>query len=299
MTPCHLCTVSKMVLYENSMSEDIEVPSTRPLLRYHGGKWMLAPWIISHFPDHRIYVEPFGGAGSVLIQKPRCYAEVYNDLDREIVNLFTVVRTRGSELVPLLELTPWSNQEYRAAFELSTDPLEQARRTVIRSFMGFGSNSLCRDVKSGFRSNANRSGTIPAMDWRNYPSQLVRIIERLRGVVIENRDAAEVMLCHDTPKTLHYCDPPYVHSTRSTAMHGNHGYSHEMTDEDHRRFAECASSLQGSVIISGYHSPLYDELFNGWKLVERASMADGARPRVEVLWFSPNCPILKQSDFAL
>ena len=264
----------------------VAVTPDRPLLRYHGGKWILGDWIVSHFPEHRIYVEPFGGAGSVLIQKSRCYAEVYNDLDSEIVNLFTVVRDRGLELVPLLELTPWSREDYRLSFERCNDPVEMARRTIVRSFMGFGSNSLCRDVRSGFRSNANRSGTIPAADWRNYPESLVAIIERLRGVVIENRDACEVMLCHDTPKTLHYCDPPYVHSTRSTTMHGNRGYLHEMDDADHRRFVECVKALEGSVIVSGYHSPLYDELFYGWERVERAALADGARERTEVLWMN-------------
>src|SRR5947207_30368 len=129
----------------------------RPMLRYHGGKWMLAPWIISHFPNHRVYVEPFGGAASVLLQKSRCYAEVYNDLDSEIVNLFTIVRERGPELASALELTPFARDEYKHSFEIHPDPLEQARRTVIRSYCGFGSNSLCRSVKSGFRSNSNRS----------------------------------------------------------------------------------------------------------------------------------------------
>lgn len=264
----------------------VETKPTRPILRYHGGKWILADWIISHFPEHRIYVEPFGGAASVLLQKPRCYAEVYNDLDGELVNLFRVVRDRGADLIPKLELTPFSRDEYRGSFEVSKDPLEQARRTVMRSFMGFGSNALCREIQSGFRSNANRSGTTPAHDWRNWPDALVGIIERLRGVVIENRDACELLTRHDSRETLHYCDPPYVHSTRSSAMHGAHGYSHEMTDDDHRRFTKIADSLMGMVIVSGYHGELYDELFASWHRVERPSLADGARPRTEVLWLN-------------
>lgn len=259
---------------------------SRPILRYHGGKWLMAPWIVSHFPSHRIYVEPYGGAASCLLQKIRSYAEVYNDLDGEVVNLFTVVRDQGSDLVERLKLTPFSRYEYRLSFEVSEDPLEQARRTVIRSFMGFGSNSLCREIQSGFRSNANRSGTTPAHDWKNYPDALSWIVERLRGVVIENRDALEIMLRHDSPSTLHYCDPPYVHDTRSARMHGHHGYNHEMTDDDHRRMAEVLHELRGMVIVSGYPCPLYDEeLFPDLRRIERKALADGARARTEVLWF--------------
>lgn len=259
--------------------------SERPILRYHGGKWLLAPWIISNFPEHRVYVEPFGGAASVLIQKARSYAEIYNDLDGELVNLFQCVRDRGEELKSKLELTPFARDEYRLSFERSDDSLEQARRTVVRSFMGFGSNSLCREIKSGFRSNSNRSGTTPAHDWRNYPVALVTLVDRLRGVVIENRNAVEVMLRHDGLDTLHYCDPPYVHDTRSQKVHGHHGYSHEMTDDQHRELAAVLNELKGMVIVSGYACPLYDdELYAGWRRVEKRALADGARERIEVLW---------------
>lgn len=87
----------------------------RPLLRYHGGKWKLAPWILRHLPPHRVYVEPFGGGGSVLLQKPRSYAEVYNDLDGEIVNLFRVARERGEELAQAVELTPFARLDRNLA----------------------------------------------------------------------------------------------------------------------------------------------------------------------------------------
>lgn len=251
---------------------------TRPLVRYHGGKWILAPWIISNFPAHRCYVEPFGGGGSVLIRKPRSYAEVYNDKDGEIVNLFRVVRDQGEELLRRLELTPFARTEFRESYTPSEDPIEQARRTVIRSFMGFGSNS--HNKNTGFRSNSNRSSTTPAHDWRNYPNALGAVIDRLRGVVIENRDAIEVMLTHDAETTLHYVDPPYVASTRDKGG----DYRHEMTDDQHVHLAEVLANLKGSVIVSGYHSELYDDIYAGWQRIERRALADGASERIEVLW---------------
>jgi DNA adenine methylase len=264
---------------------------TRPLIRYHGGKWKLSEKIIPFFPNHRVYIEPYGGGASILLRKPRSYAEVYNDLDGEIVNLFRVVRDRGDELRALLELTPFSRDEYRSSFPEIADELEQARRTVIRSHMGFGSNALARGVVSGFRSNSNRSGTTPARDWRNLPDRIPEIIDRMRGVVIENRDALEVMVRHDREDTLHYCDPPYVHDTRSGLVRPGSGsavgYSYEMTDEQHRVFAAAVKGLQGMVIVSGYGGSLYDtELFTTWTRYEIPALADGARERVEVLWMN-------------
>lgn len=168
------------------------------------------------------------------------------------------------------------------------DPLERARRTVLRSFAGFGSAAACGEV-SGFRASSNRSGTTPAHDWRNYPDALVKIIERLRGVVIENRDAIDVMKHQDGPDTLFYIDPPYVHSTRSAKTRGTitrKAYKHEMTDENHVELAAQLEGLTGMVMVSGYASSLYDELFAKWVRMERNAHADGARDRVEILWFN-------------
>lgn len=244
---------------------------------------MIAPKIIEHFPDHHVYVEPFGGAASVMLQKARAHSEVYNDLDGEVVNLFRVVRTAGSELVAALELTPFAREEFRLSYEPCDDPVEQARRTVVRSFMGFGSNSHV--VKTGFRANSSGSGRAPARDWQNYPEQLVMTIERLRGVCIENRPAIDVMAHHDGDDTLHYVDPPYVHASRGAGADGHHrGYRHEMTDEQHRELAEFLGTVRGMVVLSGYHSELYDELYADWTRVEFAALADGAKERTEVLW---------------
>lgn len=246
---------------------------------------MLAPWILAHFPAHRVYVEPFGGAGSVLMRKPRSYAEIWNDLDGEVVNLFRVLRSgEADELVRRLRLTPFSRAEFAEAYRPDEEPIERARKLVIRSFMGFGSNGHNR--VTGFRANSNRSGTTPSHDWVNYPESLVTVIERLHGVTVESKDASAVMAQHDGPDTLHYVDPPYVMATRTDA---GADYAHEMNDEQHGELLVFLRGLQGMVVLSGYPSPLYDDALSDWRRVEREALADGAAPRTEVLWLNRAC----------
>lgn len=260
---------------------------TRPALRYHGGKFRLAPWILKFFPAHRVYVEPFGGGGSVLLRKDRTYAEVYNDLDGEVVNLFRMLRDRGDELVRLVSMTPFARCEFEDSYRPADDALEQARRTLVRSFMGFGSAGASGQ-STGFRSNSNRSGTTPAHDWMHLPGHMRAVVERLQGVVIEQRDACEVMQRHDADGALHYVDPPYVHSTRNVRSRAP-AYRHEMTDDQHAELAAVLRTLRGAVVISGYRCPLYDDLFSGWARHEVGAHADGARERTEVVWLNPAC----------
>lgn len=256
----------------------------RPVLRYFGGKWILAPWIISHFPPHKIYVEPFGGGGTVLMRKKPSYAEIYNDLDDEIVNVFQVLRDPGlaQEFERQVRLTPFARTEFDQAYVPKLDPVGRARATIIRAFMGFGSDGHNADAgKTGFRANSNRSGTTPAHDWANWPDQIRAFVDRLRGVVIENRDAKSIMLQQDSPDTLHFVDPPYVHETRRD----KHNYRFEMTDDEHVVLLGCLKVLSGAVILCGYENPLYERL--GWTTVRRETHADGARDRTEVLWLNP------------
>ena len=253
----------------------------RSALRYHGGKWAISQWIVSHFPEHRIYVEPYGGGGSILFRKKRVYCEVYNDLDSEIVNFFRVVRDQGPELKEKLRLTPFSREEYFSSEQKSDNPLEQARRTAVRSFQGWGSGSIHSD--SGFRANSGRNGTVASMDWKNYAEKFDAFIERIRGVTIENKDALDVMQTHDKKDTLHYVDPPYILETRSDLRHD---YRYEMTLEDHDRLLKYLKTVNGHVIISGYEHELYNDMLSGWDKEKKDTWSNiGARQ--ECLWLSP------------
>lgn len=267
----------------------------RPAFRYHGGKWKLAPWIISHFPPHRVYVECYGGSAAVLLRKERAYAEVYNDLSDDLVNFFEVLRdpVEAARLVELVSLTPFSRVEFKRAYKKEQDPGRRACALLVRAYMGFGSASVISDHSTGFRANSHRSGTTPAHDWMNYPASLVKTIERMRGVVIENRKAIDCMRQHDSPDTLFYVDPPYVQSTRAFKRRkAGQVYSHEMDDKDHEQLAEYLNGVEGMVALSGYASPMYDTLYargGGWHSREIAAHADGARRRKEVLWLNQAC----------
>lgn len=267
----------------------------RPVARWHGGKWALAPKILPYFPNHRTYVEPFSGAASLFMQKPRAFSEVLNDLDGEIVNLFRVLRSPAlaGRLAKELFLTPYSRAEFDLAYTPAKGKVERARRLLVRAYMGHGSSGAHHlATKTGFRSYRSRERTMPQHDWANYPAEIPIFTSRLEGVIIECRPAGFVINRFDNPDTLIYCDPPYVHSTRSEPHNvGKKGhYRHEMTDKDHEELARQLHAARGMVIISGYQCPLYDDLYGSWQRVDFqhfAGSSAGRVDRVESIWINP------------
>lgn len=280
----------------------------RPVLRYHGGKFRLAPNLLALFPEHRVYTEAYGGGGSVLMLKPRCYSEIYNDLDGEVVNVFRVLqdRKKAARLEAALRVTPFARAEFELSYKHTRSEVERARRTIIRSFMGFGSDSISRMkasragfntrissvMSTGFRWNANRSGTTPATDWKVYPDCIPAFVERLQGVTIENRDARQILEKMDRADCLHYVDPPYPISVRSLGNGSclKHRYRWEMNDAQHRDLSKLLHSLKGMVIVSSYPGPLYERLYRGWKKVWWTSghycSTNTSQPRTEVVWMN-------------
>lgn len=267
---------------------NIDLKIKHQAIRYHGGKFRLAPWIIKQMPEHVCYVEPFGGAAGVLLQKPRSYSEVYNDLDGEVVNLFRVLRNPelNQRLQDACRLTPYSRDEFCHAQAPATDSVERARRMVVRACMGFGSAAGIGG-NSGFRGDSKRKYATAAHLWERYPENLAALCQRLQGVIIENKDALSVMRAHDAETTLHYIDPPYVPETR---VQGNRYYAHEMTVEGHEQLLAVARTMTGMVMISGYDAEVYNDMLSGWAKTEKASRISagrGTKVRTECLWLNP------------
>jgi DNA adenine methylase len=267
----------------------------RSIITYYGGKGYSWRQIVPRFSPHHTYVEPFGGAANVLLNKPPSAVEVYNDIDSNVVTIFRVLRDSPDEIRRALELTPYSREEYvRCLGPLDgLDDVEKARRLIVRYRQTFGGQGQkatpgqwCCSVTKSRRGMAGAvSGWLSTID-----AVLPAVVERFRRVLIENLPWQEIIRRYDTPETLFYCDPPYLLSTRNGCV----GYKYEMTLEEHRELAEVLNSVKGHVVLSGYASPEYDEWYAGWERVEfevavtvRLDKGRSHDRHTEVLWIKP------------
>lgn len=266
----------------------------RPILKYHGSKWRIAPWIIAQFPEHEKYVEPFCGGAAVLFRKPRSQVEVLNDLSDDLVNLFRVLRSpmRAKILAHKLWATPYSRRDYELSLIPTRRPIERARRLIARSRMGWGSSAQITSGRTGYRSNSGRAKSSSGEAvWAKIPNEILLYTERLRGVNIEHRDALEVIAQHDSKHTLFYVDPPYMAETRKAIAKESRTtkmYTHDLVTADHEKLLAALKTLKGMTVISGYPSDLYDSALSGWRRMEKPSFDYGRNARTEVIWLSPN-----------
>jgi DNA adenine methylase len=262
----------------------IDAPK-RPALRYYGGKWKLAPWIISHFPDHKNYVEPCGGAASVLLQKPLSPLETYNDLDGNVVNFFRVLRDNPDELIRKIRLTPWARAEYELSLQPCEDEIERARRFFVASYMSFNGGTGDNPRLFGWRCSTDANLRLtPSADLQN--NVLGKISDRLLSVQIENRPYQDILTRFDNKGALIYFDPPYTEQERTN---GKEWYNHEFAEKDHIESAGLLRQSIGYAIVSGYACPLYTELYeaHGWHRVDKEAQTNSGGKRTESLWLSP------------
>lgn len=253
----------------------------RPVLRYPGGKWNCAEWIISHFPRHEVYVEVFGGGGSVLMRKTPSRTEIYNEIDKRIVNVFRILRDKdkSKELMDLLNWTPFAAEEYQNCYEPALDEIDAARKMICRSFFGIGSDSVFR--MNGFRRGFKNKKLDANNAFASYIECVPFFVKRLRSVIIENLDWKDVIKTYDSAVTLFYVDPPYldeVCTSRSVT------YSHPFTRDQHVELANVLNGCQGNVVISGYASDLYTQLYEGWYATTKSAISGMGKHRVEKIW---------------
>jgi DNA adenine methylase len=232
------------------------------LIRWAGGKGRQLGDLLPLIPPGKIYVEPFGGGASVLLNKERSNVEVYNDLDDALVNLFQVVRGDESfdEFARLVDFTPYSRAEFERC--LTHEGIEDATRRAVAFY------TVINQSISGKRLARRGDWARGRMDnladrWQDRIEKLAVIHERFRHVQIECRDALDILEEWDTPDTVFYCDPPYILDTRSQRKY----YAIEPGDDYHNRLVDVLLQVRGAVILSGYDHPIYSRLCAeaGWK----------------------------------
>src|SRR5947199_5625132 len=256
--------------------------STNPkaILKYPGSKWKIADWIVSHFPAHRHYLEPYCGSGACFFAQSQAPHEVLNDLNQSIVNLFRVLRTRGQELAEVISLSPWSELEYNEieGNVVCDDELEHARRFLVRSWQAHGGTIA---QVSGWKHNGLIGNVYPAKLWKKLPERLLAVVDRLKDAEIRQRPALEIIRYYNAPDCLIYADPPYPLSTRCRKY-----YSHEMTDQEHLELLDVLDEHRGPVVLSGYANAMYDERLAHWKRMMMPTIGEHGKHQVEVLWLN-------------
>jgi DNA adenine methylase len=260
----------------------------RPPVKWHGGKHYLARKIISLFPEHRIYLEPFGGAASVLLNKSPVQVEAYNDLDRRISRLFRILQTQGTEFVERLRFVPYSEFEFNEAvmYPENAIELDMAVCDFIRWRQSFGGQGKSWSYTTK-RARGGMAGDVNA--WWTAVDQLPEIISRLKRVQILCQPALKAIKRFDDEECLIYCDPPYLPETRDPNSRDVYGI--EMTVRDHEELASLLLNCRSNVAVSGYPSKLYDRLYRNWNKItfDIANHASGAETKdreFEVLWFN-------------
>jgi len=259
----------------------------RAVFRYPGSKWSIAQWIISHFPEgyeNLVYLEPFAGSGAVFFNKNPGRVETINDLDSDIVNLFRVLRDSPDELKRSLELTPYSREEYDLSFEPCDEPVEKARRYMVKTTQAIGAK-LNGNSKCGWRNHKQMKIGGTACKWGGITDTIDEATKRLRGsttnlVQIEHFDALELIRRYNNKDVLMYLDPPYVRQARRSGAL----YNHEMDMGGQLSLLDAITQSKAKIIISGYNTDLYNERLQGWHKDMVLSQTTSTELAEEVIW---------------
>jgi DNA adenine methylase len=272
--------MSPMAARPSPKRNDMKIAAT-----YYGGKAILTRRYMPLFPEHRVYVEPFGGSGVALLNKPPAPIEVYNDTESGVYAFFSCLRDEALsvDLVRQLKLTPYSREEHAFCSHdcgRPTSIVENARRWFVATQQSYA--SIFGDSWSASPSKSRAREVVNRVD------RLEVVAERLRTVIVEHSDFQTVLRKFDAPDAFHFIDPPYMHSTRS----GGGTYVREMSDADHRRLIDCILTLQGAVMLCGYSNPLYDSaLRRGWRIKDTSHACTSgnrkqAARRMERIWMN-------------
>lgn len=274
------------------MQDSPEILPKKKLLgfRWYGGKYSHLDWLLPLLPKTTQFCEPFGGSAAVLLNKEPSPIETFNDIDGAVVNFFKVLRDRPNELIEKLYLTPFAREQFVEAYlskkKTDIDAIERARLFFVSAEqVRIGLAQTATPGRWAYCVLTSRRGMSGAVSrWINRIEALWAVSERLRSVQLENLDAIKVIKKYDTPETLFYCDPPYVHESRGDIK----AYGFEMTTENHESLSDTLHSIKGNVALSGYNSPIMERLYNDWNRIDAEERIAHSvkQKRQESLWIN-------------
>lgn len=264
-------------------------------LKRHGGKHFLAKKINQLFQPHKVFVDLYCGACSVLFDhEPDNTSEVANDLDGTLLNFWQVLQSPKlfERFKRQVEATPFSEELYnRATIRKPTNEDEMVQ--VALDFFIINRQSrqaLGKDFASLTKNRLRRGMNEQVSSWLSAIDGLPEVHARLQRVLLLNRPALKVIENYDTPETLFYADPPYLHQTRSTT---NEYGEFEMSDADHVKLLHTLSKIKGKFVLSGYPSDLYEtaRMNYGWKQLDmltpnHASSSKVKEEKTERVWYN-------------
>jgi DNA adenine methylase len=267
------------------------IPKVNTPFGYFGSKNNIAHQLCSNLPPHMCWVEAFCGSAALTLSKRKAPIEIINDIDGEIINAFKQIRNHQDELCRMISLTPYAKDELEEARKINTDDsdLEKARKFLVQAMMAV--NGVFGKEKGGFSysqsySRNNRDARVNR--WYNLPERLTEVVERLRDVRVENRNAIELMeMFLNRPATLMYIDPPYF-------ANRTQGYTIDANDEVfHRSLLKMANKAHCMIFISGYENVLYDSELTkkkGWtkRTIDTTTkdIKGNGHHRTEVIWMN-------------
>ena len=255
------------------------------ILRRLGNKKRIAHKIIPHFPPHKIYIEPFFGAGGMFFSKPKAKYNIVNDLDSDVFNLFQVVMNRREELESAFYLMPIHSDllEYWKA-NREEEPIRKALRFLFLSnftYLGKG-NTLsysatgkAKALKDKFKNRLNITFNM-LYDCKFNSIDFKEFIKNIEF----HKDGR-----NDEAKTLIYCDPPYLDT--------NNNYSDGFTPEQTSDLFQTLIETGCKFAVSEFDNPFVLDLAKQHNLEvitigERSNLKNRRTEVLIVNYESPN-----------
>ena len=257
----------------------------RPIVKIFGGKNYLKHFIVENFPsnyEELHYIEPCIGGGSVFLNKKRSFRESISDIDKDLISVWEATKNHLEHFTNELNGLEYTEKTFNLALDghFSQEANYYVKQRMSRGGMG-KTFAWSERLRGGIPGDVN--------GWKNSIKQLPQIAKRLKNVQISHCDITKLLdsdLEYESDiRVFYYIDTPYLHETRVS----KDVYDHEMSFEQHSELLELIKQSKDKILISGYHSELYNKELKSWNsdeygIVNHSGQGKKKQKRVEVVW---------------